>query len=247
MEMLQVLMPVILAHVVVLAVLVVVIHRVMAAHTNHAVEQVRQVETEVRRREETIRRQIEEHEKDFAQRKEAAEAKFQKQKEDAEKELGARRDQMLGEAKREGDKIIEQSRRNEANLRQQLLQDMEEKAVDYGGQAFQLVFGEKMNVSINAAFIDELLDALEQVDAGGLTVDAGEAQFVTSHPLDAKQKKRLETIIAEKFGLTLAVKETVNPDVLGGMLLKLGSMEIDGTLRTRIQEAIAEVKKNTRA
>lgn len=246
MEMIQVLMPVIVAHVVVLAVLIVAIYRLVAVHTNRAVEQVRQVETEVRRREETIRRQIEEHEKDFAQRKEEADAKFQKQKEDAEKEIGARRDQMLGEAKREGDKIIEQAKRNEANMRQQLQQDMEEKAVEYGGQAFQMVFAEKMNAAINAAFIDELLDALEEVDAGGLTVEAGEAQFVTSHPLEARQKKRLETIIEEKFGVVLAVRETVKPDVLGGMLLKLGSMEIDGTLRTRIQEAIVEVKKSTR-
>jgi hypothetical protein len=30
------------------------------------------------------------------------------------------------------------------------------------------------------------------------------------------------------------------------MVLKLGSMEIDGTMRARIQEAIGEVKKSTR-
>lgn len=244
MEMLKVLMPVVIAHVMLLTVLIVVVYKLIAVYTNRAVEQVRQVETEVRRREETIRRQIEEHEKDFEQRKAEAETKFLKQKEDAEKELGTRREQMLAEAKREGERIIEQAKRNEVTMRQQLEQGMDEKAVDYAGQAFQMVFGEKMNVAINTAFIDELLDALEQVDAGGLTVDASEALFVTSHPLDPAQKKRLESILSERFGVSLTVRETIRPDVVGGMLLKLGGMEIDGTLKTRIEEAVGEVKKN---
>jgi F-type H+-transporting ATPase subunit b len=246
MEMLKVLMPVLIAHAVALVVIVVVVYRLIVSYTNRAVEQVRQVETEVRRREETIRRQIEEHEKDFEARKAETDAKFQKQKEEAEKELSARRDHVLAEARKEGDRIMEQAKRNEANLRQQLEQEMQEKAVEYGGQAFHLVFSEKMNTVINGAFIDELLSALDQVDAGGLTIEAGEAQFVTSHPMDQKQKKRLESIIQEKFGVSLSVRETVKPEVLGGMLLKLGNMEIDGTLATRIQEAVAEVKKSTR-
>jgi len=247
MDMLKVVMPVVVAQVVVLVLLVVVIRRIILAHTTRAIEQVRQVESEVRKKEEGLRRQIEEHERELAQKKQEAETQLQRQKEEAEREVGRLREQITADARRQGEQILEQAKRNEASLRQQLAQEAEEKAVDYAGQAFQLVVSEKLSATINEAFIDELLDALEQVDSTSLTVEGDQAQFVTSHPLTPAQRERLEGVINEKFGVALTVAETVKPEVLGGMMFKLGSMEIDGTMRARIQEAIAEVKKSTRA
>jgi len=247
MDMLKVVMPVVVAQVVVLVLLVVVIRRIILAHTTRAIEQVRQVESEVRKKEEGLRRQIEEHERELAQKKQEAETQLQRQKEEAEREVGRLREQITADARRQGEQILEQAKRNEASLRQQLAQEAEEKAVDYAGQAFQLVVSEKLSATINEAFIDELLDALEQVDSTSLTVEGDQAQFVTSHPLTPAQRERLARVINEKFGVALTVVETVKPEVLGGMMFKLGSMEIDGTMRARIQEAIGEVKKSTRA
>lgn len=243
METLRMLLPVIVAHVCALVVIIVVIRRLLLNDTVRAVNRIKQVEAEVRKKEEGIRTQIEEYEKEFAQKRAEAAEELQKHKEESEKEVSRMRDQVLEDAKKQGDRIISQAKKNEQMLREQIAQSMEEKAVDYGSEVFRLVCSEKITAEMNHFFVAELLDALEEIDAGAIAVDGSEPEICSSHPLDPEQKKRLEALLEEKFNVEIEVQETVREDLLAGITLKLGSLEIDGSLLTRYQEAAGEVKK----
>ena len=107
-----------------------------------------------------------------------------------------------------------------------------------------MVFSEKMTESVDRQFTDELLDALTEVDSNAVTVDASEAEVVLSHPMPSEQRARLERLLKESFGADVTVSEKINPDLIAGMILKLGSLEIDGSLRNRYREAAAEQKKS---
>jgi len=246
-DILRVLVPIIVAHIFVLVAVIIIIKRLLLSDSLNAVNRLKQVESEVRRKEETIRREIEEHEKDFMKKKMEAEEELQKHRDEQEKELSRTRDQITAEAKTEAEKIIEQAKRNEEKFREQIAQDMEEKTVEYAGQVCQLVFSERMNADLNAQFVGELLDALEELDAGSITIDSSDADFSTSHPLSQDMRQRLEQLLAEKFGVEITVKENVREDLLAGLVFKLGSLEIDGSLVNRCREAVAEVKKTARA
>jgi F0F1-type ATP synthase delta subunit len=74
-------------------------------------------------------------------------------------------------------------------------------------------------------------------------VDTRDVHFASSHPLSAGQKERLEKLLAEKFNATIEVNEKVQKDLIAGLVFKLGSLEIDGSLSNRLQEAAAEIKK----
>ena len=231
----------------VLATVLVLIRRLLLGDTMKAVEKINQVEAEVRKKEESIRQEIEQHEKDFLQKKAEAEEALQKQKEQSEKELSLLRDRITTDAKKEGEKILEQARRNEENFRQQIMQEMEEKAVQYGAQVFSMVFSENITEELNQHFVAELLDALEEIDPGTITVEGSDGEFISSHPLAPAQKQRLEKLLADKFGVKTQVRERVQKDLLAGLIFKLGSLEIDGTLLNRYREAAAEVKKTAGA
>lgn len=245
-ETLQVLLPIAIAHVIILVVVIVVIKRLLVGDSMNAVNRLKQVEVEIRKKEEGIRREIEEHEKEFMRRKMEAEENLQKRREESEKELSRTRDQVIGEARAEAERMLDQARKGEEKLRQQIAQDMEEKAVDYGGQVFRLVFSERINQELNKQFVGELLDALDEVDGGAMTVDTSEAEFIASHPLDPAQKARLEQLLQEKFGARIRVEERIQEDLLAGLVMKLGSLEIDGTLLNRYHEAVDEVKKTAK-
>jgi F-type H+-transporting ATPase subunit b len=247
MDILKLLLPIIIAHAVVLGVIIVVIRKMLLSDTVKAVARIRAVEDEVRRKEEAIRKEIAEHENEFTQKKAEAEAQMQSDRDRSEKEVSGMRDQVVGEAKKEAEKIIEQAKANEETFRNQLALDMEEKTVEYSGQVFELVFSEKITPSIDQAFIGELLDALDEIDAGSITVDTEQAEFTTCREMDPAQRTRLESILEEKFGASIKVEETVDPELLAGISFKLGSLEIDGSLRNRFNEAVTEVKKNARA
>ena len=245
-DMLKLLLPIIATHVVVLAVVVVVIKRILLGDTSKAVESVREVENEIRKKEAGIREQIEEHERVFQQQKMAAEKELDEHRNQADKEVARARDQVLGEARTEADRMVEQARRNEEKFRQQIAQDMEEKAVLYAGEIFELVFTEKMAEAVDRVFTDELLDALDTMDASSITVDAGKVEFTSARPIAPAQKSRLEGLLKEKFQADVKVQETVQEDLVAGLAFKLGSLEIDGSLSNRMKEAVEEVKKHAR-
>jgi F0F1-type ATP synthase delta subunit len=246
-EVARVVVPIVVAHAFILAIAVVVIRRLVVGDTMRSVAQIRQVEAEVRRKEEAIRREIAEHEREFDLKKRQNDEDLQRRREQGDKEVARLRDQALAEAQKEGEKILQQAKKNEERFRQQVLQEMEEKAVDYGGQVFKLVFSEEMNDALSRKFIDELLDALDEVDGASITVDAADAEFRSSHALHADQKSRLEGLLKSKFGAEVSVTEKVEPELLAGLAFKLGSLEIDGSLLSRFREAAAEVKKNAAA
>ena len=246
-EILTLLIPIVVAHVLVLVAIIFIIKRLLLGDTARAMQRIQQVESDVRKKEEGIRRQISEHEEEFARRKTEAEEELETRREEAEKEAAQTREQVVTEARQEADRIIEQAKRNEEKIRDQVMLEMEEKAVDYAAEIFRLVFSDRMTEAVNAVFIDELLDALEEVDGSSITVDASEAEFTTSHPLAPEQKQRLQQLLTEKFGADVEVQETVQEDLIAGMILKLGSLEIDGSLLNRYREAASEAKKNAGA
>jgi F-type H+-transporting ATPase subunit b len=242
-ELLKIVIYIVIVHAVVLGGILLVIRRMLLSDTLNAVAKINAVEAEVRKKEEAIRQEIEQHEKDFTRKKTEAEESLQRQKEASEKELGQLRDRITSDAKKEADKILDQARKNEEKLRLQIVQELEEKAVHYGAQVFNLVFSEQITEELNKHFVGELLDALEEVDPGSISVDASQGEFISSHPLDAEIRQRLEQILQDKFGVTIQVNEKVQKDLLAGLIFKLGTLEIDGSLLNRYKEAAAEVKK----
>ena len=242
-ETLRIVIPIVVAHVVVLAVLIVIIRQLLLGDTKRAVARINEVEAEVRKKEESIRREIDEHEKDFARRKNDAEAELLVHKDQSEKEVAGLKEQMIGEAKKESARIIEQARKNESKFRSQISQEMEEKAVGYGAEVFKLVFSEQMGRQLHRQFMDELLDALAEIEGATITVDGEGASFVSGYALDDDQRDRFQNILKEKFGVEVEINEKVDHSLLAGMLFKLGSLEIDGTLRNRYMEAAKEVTK----
>ena len=245
METLKILTPIILVHVGVLAIIIFVIKKLLLSDTMKAVGTIKQVEAEVRKKEETIRMEIDVHEKEFEKKKREAESALEEKRKLSDKELNDMKETMVATAKKEGDRIIEQAKKNEEQFRRQLSQDMEEKSVDYAGRIFQMVVSDHVTPEINKKLIGELLDALEEVDAGAITVDGESSEFTSSQPMDEEQKIRLEGILKDKFGVDIKVEEKVDAEILGGLVLKLGSLEIDGSLRNRYHEAVQEVKKDT--
>ena len=95
-EVLKIVVPIIVVHLVVLTGVILVIKRLLWNDTMRAVEKINQVEAEVRKKEEAIRREIEEHERDFARRRNEAEQDLQKHKEQSEKELNQLREKLVG-------------------------------------------------------------------------------------------------------------------------------------------------------
>ena len=68
------------------------------------------------------------------------------------------------------------------------------------------------------------------------------AEVVTAHPLNDDQIEKLKSQLRGRAGRDVAIEARVDPNILGGVVVKLGSQMIDASLRTKLNR-LAQVMK----
>jgi F-type H+-transporting ATPase subunit delta len=68
------------------------------------------------------------------------------------------------------------------------------------------------------------------------------AEIVTSRPLNDDQLAQLRAQLRTRAGRDVNIDATVDPNILGGMVVKLGSQQIDASIRTKLNRLAAAMK-----
>lgn len=68
------------------------------------------------------------------------------------------------------------------------------------------------------------------------------AEVTSAHPLDGPQVDALKKQLKAKVGRDVAVDLKVDPAILGGLVVKIGSQMIDSSIRTRLNSLAVAMK-----
>ena len=60
------------------------------------------------------------------------------------------------------------------------------------------------------------------------------AEVISAHPLDDDQVAALKAQLKKRVGRDVTLDLNVDPDILGGLVVKIGSQMIDSSIRTRL-------------
>ena len=232
------------AQVVVFGVMLAALKWILLRDTLDAVRRLKEEEGELGKKEDAVRRRLEEHEAEYRRKAADMQEELARAREQAEKESQRLRDSLVEEARKEKDRILAEAERGRERMRQDLVQETEARAMEYAGRVFELVFSERIGAALNRLFLDELIEALAEVDGTSITIDAQEALLESAQPVEPDQKKRLVEVIGRTFGVEPVITEKSAPELISGVRIKLGSLEIDGSLRNRFREAGEELKKS---
>jgi F-type H+-transporting ATPase subunit delta len=61
------------------------------------------------------------------------------------------------------------------------------------------------------------------------------AEVTTAAPMDAKQQKLVKQALEQRVGKTILLQTKVDPEILGGVVARVGDQVIDGSVRQRLQ------------
>jgi len=68
------------------------------------------------------------------------------------------------------------------------------------------------------------------------------AEVASAHPLSDEQVSTLEKKLRAREGRTIKLHARVDPDLLGGLVVTIGSQRIDGSIRTRLNSLAQAMK-----
>lgn len=70
-----------------------------------------------------------------------------------------------------------------------------------------------------------------------------DAEAITAVPLDANQVAALQIALQKKFGVKVRLKTRIDPEVLGGLQVRVGDKLIDATVRTKLERLNEQLKR----
>ena len=68
------------------------------------------------------------------------------------------------------------------------------------------------------------------------------AEVITARPLNDDQMAALKTQLRARAGRDVAIEATVDPQILGGIVVKLGSQQVDASIRTKLNRLASAMK-----
>ncbi len=68
------------------------------------------------------------------------------------------------------------------------------------------------------------------------------AEVTSAHPLDEGQVAQLRQVLRQRVGRDVAVDLSVDPAILGGLVVKIGSRLIDNSIRTKLDTLAVALK-----
>ena len=68
------------------------------------------------------------------------------------------------------------------------------------------------------------------------------AEIVTARPLNDDQLSQLRTQLRSRAGRDVSIDASVDPNILGGIVVKLGSQQIDASIRTKLNRLAQAMK-----
>jgi F-type H+-transporting ATPase subunit delta len=91
------------------------------------------------------------------------------------------------------------------------------------------------------------LAALPEIVRAFATIAAAQrgevtAEVTSAHPLDDQQVAQLAQKLKTREGKEVKIKATVDPEILGGLVVRIGSRQIDGSIRTRLNSLAQKMK-----
>lgn len=70
------------------------------------------------------------------------------------------------------------------------------------------------------------------------------AEIISASPLDDAQRKKISDAVKKAIGKDVELKEKVNNDIIGGLVVRVGDKQFDGSILRKLKELKKDFSKN---
>lgn len=196
-----------------------------------------------RQKQAELNRKIKEADEELNRRRSEADALAKKMVTEAEEKVKEEREKIIHKARAEGEEIITKAQMTKDKIRKEIEMEMELKAIAYATNIVNHVLDQKGRGALDRQLQEDFLQGLEKIDMSQLNSEVGAAEVITVSPVDSMVLDRIAATLKSKLKKDLQVTNRVDPQYMAGIVLKLGTLGLDGSLRNMIKESAGLFKQ----
>lgn len=229
----------VLIQIVTFVVIVVVLRLLFGSQLRIALSRLQTLHQESLEKEEILNKEIE---KARIQAKNEIERSQQEAKviiENAKKAAELAGEEAAQQAQARAQKMVQDAAERTKRLETEVMATVEKRALELSAELIRHTFTARGQEVLHRQLIDELIDELAKVDHQRLVVKVDRAEVVTSAELSPQEKEKIQKVLSSKLGFDVPLDESVDPSLIVGMIIKLGGLVADGSLRNKLAHAMA--------
>lgn len=232
------------AQVILLFVIIVILRKMIFSDTNSAINRLSRLDNANREREKLLMQKLAQAQKYIQEQQQKIQDDQQKVKAEARRAAGQLHEDIIAKAKQEGDEIIKKAHASRERIRTEAATEAESKMLQFCGEMIQRVLSGVIQSDLNERLVAEFIEELEKADFGKLNRDVNEVEIVSVRAINEKQMETIRKTLEAKLARPIRVYGKTNPELIGGVLMRLGSMVVDGSLAERFRESALKMKQD---
>ncbi len=217
--------------------------KILTGDTESVVNRLNESYEEMKKKKEELSRMTGEIEAEYNKRKEEADKVSNEVIDKAKNEANVKKEEIVKEAKKESEALIAKAMGTVDNIRREVSREMYLKTVEFCAELLKGILTQKGSAQIHEVFVNDFIDELKGLDMSKIGPEVQKLDLTSFKALSEKDKKAIEEIASSKLKRKVAISETVNGALLGGVILKFGGLALDGSFEGRIKEVAVEHKK----
>ncbi len=232
----------IIIQVITFTLLVFLLRQFLYKQVTRSLARLQQLYQENLNREEELKRQREETEQELKAKIARNNEEIGRLRAAAEADAQKVHEEILAKAREEGRRIVAGAEAQKERMRANLVSEMEEKALGLASDIIEHIFTAQVAQEIHYHLIDELIEEIGKSDGRRLQLTVETVEVVVPFPLTQVQKEKLNKILSSNMGRSVNLKETIDQKIVTGMVLRLGDLVLDGSLKNKLRGALAYVR-----
>ncbi len=221
--------------------LIYALRQVLTKNISHATSHLDELNADFIRRQEEIRHKQEEADRYRKEIIDKAQGEAERLRQEMILQVEAEKEKMLTDARAQSADIVAKGEKTKDVITQELRRTVEARMSERLADCFVTVLPDHARQVLHDLWVADLLSgALGDFSTMHLSDDAQTVRIVSAYPLSDTQKKALHKKLKDTFEKEFDFREEVDAALLGGVLLEIGSLVLDGSVRNKVQQVIHE-------
>jgi len=147
------------------------------------------------------------------------------------------------QAKIQVTKIIADGQIDAERLKEKCMKEAEAHSLDLAMKLVESLLSEKDKEKLQQEFISEIISEIAKLSKDQFSIASDRVKVSSSYLLSKDQKENLQLVLKEKTGTEMIFEETLKKDLIGGLIVEIGGLVIDGTLKNKLQRILPYFRK----
>ncbi|MCK5180850.1 MAG: F0F1 ATP synthase subunit delta [Candidatus Omnitrophica bacterium] len=228
--------------------LVLVLRKILISSSYNETKRLQQLNEENSNKSQELAAKIADAENEYREKMLKTDEEIRHMKAKAKKEIEDLKEAIITKGKAEGDRIVTQALNARDEIRAEIEEQLHGRVVEFSSKIFRRILSADEQKLVHEGLLKSVFQELEDLERDRLqavNMDGASKAAVevkTSHPMTTGQKAKLEEILSSKFDKEITVEESVEKEIIAGIVITLGSFVIDASLAERFKKAAQNVK-----